>query len=110
MNTYEYKLLAKALIKALDTVEKDHRKRGWRDMTWTFMRTRIEYNFQKLRPRDKQILTLRFGLEDGVVATLQEIADQLELSKERVRQIEGNALTKLAEETLIDRGRKRERL
>jgi RNA polymerase nonessential primary-like sigma factor len=41
------------------------------------------------------VLCLRFGLEDGQTMTLAKIGDRLSISRERVRQIEREALTKL---------------
>jgi RNA polymerase sigma factor (sigma-70 family) len=48
-----------------------------------------------LSPREEYILRARFGLEDGEVRTLEDIGRELKLSRERVRQIEGQALEKL---------------
>lgn len=50
-----------------------------------------------LRENERQILILRFGLQDGVTRTLAEIGDILGLTKERIRQIEGQAIAKLRE-------------
>lgn len=49
----------------------------------------------ELSPRERQVLTMRFGLEDGRDRTLGEIGEELGVSRERVRQIEGMALNKL---------------
>jgi RNA polymerase primary sigma factor len=48
-----------------------------------------------LPERDRQVLELRFGLADDHPKTLREIGDTLGLSRERVRQIESRALTRL---------------
>ena len=48
-----------------------------------------------LSEKEQQILSLRFGLEDDRPLTLREIGDALGISRERVRQIESQALTKL---------------
>ena len=48
-----------------------------------------------LTPQQQQVLALRFGLEDGKSMTLAKIGDRLNISRERVRQIEREALTKL---------------
>lgn len=49
----------------------------------------------KLKPREREIIELRYGLKDGTPWTLQEVADILNLSRERIRQIETGALEKI---------------
>jgi RNA polymerase primary sigma factor len=55
----------------------------------------IEKVLQTLRPREKDVLELRFGLKDGNKRTLEEIGQLFGVSRERVRQIETRALNKL---------------
>jgi RNA polymerase primary sigma factor len=50
---------------------------------------------QHLTAREAQVLRMRFGLEDGQVRTLGEVGDQLDISRERARQIEAEAIRKL---------------
>ncbi len=50
---------------------------------------------EMLDPRQQLLLRLRFGMEDGVCHSLQQIADHMDVSKERVRQLERQALDKL---------------
>ena len=47
--------------------------------------------------REQRILKMRYGLDEGTPMTLKEIGDQLGLTRERIRQIEGEALKKLYE-------------
>jgi len=49
----------------------------------------------KLTARERETVTLRFGLLDNVYKTHQEVADMLQISRERVRQLEASALAKL---------------
>lgn len=48
-----------------------------------------------LRPRERRVLELRFGLEDGHSHTLDELGKQFGVTRERIRQIEAKALRKL---------------
>jgi RNA polymerase primary sigma factor len=47
-------------------------------------------------PREATILRMRFGLDDAEPRTLKEIGESMGLTRERVRQIENEALKKLA--------------
>lgn len=55
----------------------------------------IEELMQSLRPRDRQVLSLRFGLGDQPRLSLSQVGQVLEVSKERVRQIQDRALALL---------------
>lgn len=55
----------------------------------------LEARLRTLPPRSRQVLSLRFGLGDGVAHTAEEVAKQLGLARERVRQIELHALRRL---------------
>jgi RNA polymerase primary sigma factor len=48
-----------------------------------------------MKPRARQILTMRFGLDDGISMTLEQIAEQVKITRERVRQIQEKALEEL---------------
>jgi len=49
----------------------------------------------ELNPREREVLTLRYGLDRGQPQTLREVSDSVNLSRERIRQIERAALDKL---------------
>ncbi len=55
----------------------------------------LEKVLETLRPRERDVLKLRFGLNDGNKRTLEEIGQLFGVSRERVRQIETRALNKL---------------
>jgi RNA polymerase primary sigma factor len=59
--------------------------------------THVMQLLDKLDPREALVLRMRFGLDDMTPRTLKEIGVQLNLTRERVRQIETEALGKLAE-------------
>lgn len=59
------------------------------------LRNQIEQLMTDLTPQQQEVLSLRFGLGDGQSLTLAKIGDRLNISRERVRQIEREALTKL---------------
>jgi RNA polymerase nonessential primary-like sigma factor len=63
--------------------------------TQVSLRQDLERLMGDLTPQQREVLSLRFGLEDGQTMTLAKIGDRLSISRERVRQIEREALTKL---------------
>lgn len=59
------------------------------------LRDDIKKVLESLHPKEKEILVMRFGLDDGRIKTLKEIGEAFRISRERVRQIETKALSKL---------------
>ncbi|MDR2694244.1 MAG: sigma-70 family RNA polymerase sigma factor [Chitinispirillales bacterium] len=59
------------------------------------LREQINSVLDSLAPKEKEILMMRFGLDDGRIKTLKEIGEAFDISRERVRQIETKALSKL---------------
>jgi len=64
------------------------------------LRRHMDDAMQVLSPRERQVLRLRYGLDGGREHTLGEIADQLGVTSERVRQIESAALSKMRQPKL----------
>ncbi len=56
-----------------------------------------------LDPREQKILKMRFGLEDGVTHTLEEVGEEFGVTRERIRQIESKALEKIREHIDINK-------
>ncbi|MEN8040999.1 MAG: RNA polymerase sigma factor RpoD [Actinomycetota bacterium] len=50
---------------------------------------------EALNDREREVLVMRFGLDDGRVRTLEEVGNYFEVTRERIRQIENKALAKL---------------
>lgn len=61
----------------------------------TVLRERLNKILGTLTPREREVIELRFGLTDGTYYTLEQVADRLEVTRERIRQIESNSLKKL---------------
>lgn len=59
------------------------------------LREQIEEVLTGLTERERQVLELRFGLKDGKTRTLEEVGKYFDVTRERIRQIEGKALSKL---------------
>jgi len=55
----------------------------------------LQAALDRLPPREAQILRLRYGLEDGRVYTLEEVGQTIGVTRERVRQLEAQALNRL---------------
>jgi RNA polymerase primary sigma factor len=59
------------------------------------LREHIDILLEDLKEREKQVIVLRFGLEDGHPRTLEEVGKEFNVTRERIRQIEAKALRKL---------------
>ena len=55
----------------------------------------LEKLLQSLSPREREVIALRFGLKTGNPLTLDEVAREYKITRERVRQIEARAMGKL---------------
>lgn len=63
--------------------------------SYILLQEQIEDVFTCLTDHEQQVLILRFGLKDGKPRTLEEVGQHFNVTRERIRQIEGKALTKL---------------
>ncbi len=65
----------------------------------SLLKSQIAEALNKLTERERRIITLRFGLEDGKFRTLEEVGREFGITRERIRQIEAKALRKLRHPT-----------
>lgn len=59
------------------------------------LRTHLEEVMETLTPREARVIKLRFGLIDGRMRTLEEVGQEFQVTRERIRQIEAKAIRKL---------------
>ncbi len=72
------------------------------DMTsYSLLREKLVDVLSSLTPRERKVLTLRFGLQDGYSRTLEEVGKQFNVTRERIRQIEAKALRKMRHPTRL---------
>jgi len=65
------------------------------DVAKNLLREDLESVLATLNPRERDVLRLRYGLDDGRMKTLEDIGQLFEVTRERIRQIEAKALRKL---------------
>ncbi len=61
----------------------------------TLLRNKIREVINDLAPREQKILAMRFGLDDGITHTLEEVGKEFGVTRERIRQIESKTLAKI---------------
>ena len=67
--------------------------------TGEYLKNQLHEILDSLQDRERRVLALRFGLEDGVSRTLEEVGKAFGVTRERIRQIEAKALKKLKEKS-----------
>ena len=78
-----------------DFVEDQTQESPERKMVVDSLRMTLESILDELSDREARVLRLRFGLEDGMPKTLEEVGKLFKVTRERIRQIEAKALEKL---------------
>ncbi len=74
-------------------------------VSYQLLRNSIEQAMNVLDPRERTIIAMRYGLQDGQTHTLDEVSVEFKLTRERIRQIEVKALRKLRyPERYVDAG------
>jgi len=72
------------------------------DMTsFSLLKDKLDDVLCSLSERERKVLELRFGLGDGCARTLEEVGQQFQVTRERIRQIEAKALRKMRHPTRI---------
>ncbi len=67
--------------------------------TGEYLKNQLRDILDSLQDRERRVLSLRFGLDDGVSRTLEEVGKEFGVTRERIRQIEAKALKKLKEKS-----------
>jgi RNA polymerase primary sigma factor len=82
-----------------DFIEDDEAPPPDETATYNLLREHLEEVLNSLPPREVRILQLRYGLLDGQAYTLEEVGRKMGVTRERVRQIEAQALSRLRHPT-----------
>ncbi len=83
-----------------DFIEDDEAPPPDETATYNLLREHLDEVLDSLPPREVRILQLRYGLLDGQAYTLEEVGRKMGVTRERVRQIEAQALTRLRHPTI----------
>lgn len=83
-----------------DFIEDDQAPPPDDSATYNLLREHLEEVLNSLPPREVRILQLRYGLLDGQAYTLEEVGRKMGVTRERVRQIEAQALSRLRHPTI----------
>ena len=67
----------------------------------TLLRNQLKEIINDLSPREQKILSMRFGFEDNVTHTLEEVGKEFGVTRERIRQIEAKALERIRQHRKI---------
>ena len=78
-----------------DFIEDDSALSPADSATFSMLREELANALESLTDRERQVVKLRFGLEDGRARTLEEVGKEFSVTRERIRQIEAKALRKL---------------
>ena len=67
------------------------------------LKERLKEILVDLTPREQKILSMRFGLDDGITHTLEEVGKEFGVTRERIRQIEAKALERMREHRKLEK-------
>ena len=92
----------------MDLIEDEKVAKEVGELSNFLLHERIKDLLHKMTPRERKILTLRFGLKDGIKHTLRETSVHFGITRERVRQIESVAMRKLRDYMALEGEQKTE--
>ncbi len=78
-----------------DFIRDEHTMPPAETATFTVLREQLAQVLSTLTDREQRVICLRFGLEDGHARTLEEVGQEFQVTRERIRQIEAKALRKM---------------
>ena len=78
-----------------DFIEDDKTPTASDSVASTMLKEQIARVLDTLTPREEKVLRLRYGIDDGIPRTLEEVGKEFNVTRERIRQIEAKALRKL---------------
>ncbi|PXV93552.1 RNA polymerase primary sigma factor [Lachnotalea glycerini] len=78
-----------------DFIEDDNALSPSDSAAFTMLKQELSEALSTLNDREREVIKLRFGLEDGTPRTLEEVGKEFNVTRERIRQIEAKALRKL---------------
>ncbi|MFH1753633.1 MAG: sigma-70 family RNA polymerase sigma factor [Candidatus Omnitrophota bacterium] len=81
----------------MDMIEDENTPTAMDGLSHFFTKERLKILLAKMSKREQKILTIRFGLKDGIPHTLRDTAKHFGITRERVRQIESAAMRKMRE-------------
>ncbi|MFP6854982.1 MAG: RNA polymerase sigma factor RpoD, partial [Opitutales bacterium] len=84
-----------------DFIEDKAAENPYDQTAYSLLREKILDVLHSLTERERNVLSLRFGLKDGYSRTLEEVGRQFKVTRERIRQIEAKALRKMRHPTRI---------
>jgi RNA polymerase primary sigma factor len=83
----------------IDLMRSEHIPNPDESLIYESLRKEIERTLATLTPRESDVIRLFFGLDGRPAMTLEEIGEQFELTRERVRQIKEKALRRLKQQS-----------